>query len=198
MVYTAVKPSGKFLASYLPMVMLYLLIPALGTLCGHKVPAHEYLASFMAGNFIYFSVLYLKLVPENAVTSMAGLVISYVCDILYLSALFYALSFYLYFLANGGILQGDIILAIAQTNPGEALTYLETSFSGTQLAGLSSFLLAAATAGCLSARAFHRIHRKSTEHPTDIKETKTEKKSLKGSDFQGQFHPEIRKKAFTS
>ena len=156
------------------MVLLYLLIPALGTLCGHKVPAHEYLASFMVGNFIYFSVLYLKLVPEKAVPSMARLVISYICNILYLAALFYALSFYLYFLANGGILQGDIILAIAQTNPRETLTYLETSFSGTQLAVLSSFLLAGVTAGCLSARTFHRIHRKSTEL-TDIKKTKTER-----------------------
>ena len=161
LVYSSVKPTRKFLASYLPLTFLYLLIPALGLLCGHKIPAHEYLASFMVGNFFYFSVLYLKLAPEKALTHhRVRLVISYICDVLYFAALLYALSFYLYFVANGGILQGDIILAIAQTNPREALTYLETSFSGTQLAVFSVALLAILTGGWFITRVFHRTYSK--------------------------------------
>ncbi len=159
LVYTAVRPPLKFLISYLSLTLLYLGIPVLGLMCGHKTPAHEFLAPFQAGNFFYFSALYLKLTPENIVTPGIRNLISYSAGLLYLGAYFYAMFFYGYYLANGGVLEGDIILAIAQTNIREALTYLETAFSGWQITLLAALSLPVLFWGWLSFRAFHRLRR---------------------------------------
>ncbi|MEE3421593.1 MAG: phosphoethanolamine transferase [Succinimonas sp.] len=158
LVYTAVRPPLKFLTSYLSLTLLYLGIPVLGLMSGHKTPAHEFLASFLAGNFLYFSALYLKLAPEKIVSPVIGKLISYGAGLLYLGTFVYAVSFYVYYLANGGILEGDIILAIAQTNIREALTYLETAFSGWQLAALTVLSLPVLFGGWLSVKAFHKLH----------------------------------------
>ena len=162
-----VKPSKNFLASYIPMSLLYLLIPTLGMLCGHIVPAHEYLASFMVGNFFYFSILYLKLALEKFLKGLSRMFFSYFCDILYLSAFIYALLFFVYFLANGGILQGDVILAIVQTNVKEALSYLETSFSRKQFITFTIAFIPVLLIVCFSVQSFNRINSESSDHCGD-------------------------------
>lgn len=115
LVYTAVRPPLKFLISYLSLTLLYLGIPVLGLMCGHKTPAHEFLASFLTGNFFYFSALYLKLVPENIVSPGIRNLISNGAGLLYLGAYFYAMFFYGYYLANGGILEGDSMIVTPLT-----------------------------------------------------------------------------------
>ena len=51
LVYITIRPSKQFLVSYIPITLLYLLIPVWEFMCGHKIAAHEFLASFLLGSF---------------------------------------------------------------------------------------------------------------------------------------------------
>ena len=158
LVYITIRPSKQFLVSYIPITLLYLLIPVWEFMCGHKIAAHEFLASFLLGSFFYFSVLYLKLILGKYIKTKVGKFFTYLCDFVYLCFFFYAFSFYLYYLANDGILQGDVILAIAQTNLAEAITYIDSTFSEGKIILLSILIIIAFTLGGVLACAFHRVH----------------------------------------
>lgn len=163
LVYITVRPSKQFLVSYIPITLLYLLIPIWEFICGHKTASHEFLASFLLGSFFYFSVLYLKLIFWKYTKTNAGKFFTYLCDFVYLCFFFYAFSFYLYYLANDGTLQGDVILAIAQTNLTEAITYIDSTFSESKIIFLSILIIVTFTFGVVLAYAFHRIHNCSNE-----------------------------------
>ena len=116
--------SRKVIQFSLAIILLYVSIPYLGVFTGMNVSADEIIDAFCLGAEGISCILVLKYIFYPIQNRTAWLVCAGMTQLMLLVTLGVPLVIWGYYILNGQLITGDILLTLFQTNASEAVSYL--------------------------------------------------------------------------